>query len=379
MDFSEYKDIAPYRGQDVEDAVARVISNGPAIKSMLCGVQSRSDKFDAETTDKYIALVISQLKRVHSYDDFQKYVTAGIFLPSILRNSSTGFSYSGMDNIDPHEAYFFMSNHRDIILDCALIDYALLQGGRGMCEMAIGDNLLYNQFVLDLFKLNGGVTVKRSVPLREKYLDSIKLSKYFVELITEEKHSIWCAQKSGRAKDGIDITAPSIIKMLYLSYKHTGVTFPELVKKCHIVPVAVSYEYDPNDINKGREEDDVRNRGFHTKKRYEDMISMIRGLTRQKGRIHIAFGTPITDNCDTPQGVADQVDKQIHLNYKLFPTNYWAYDYLEKSNRFDEECKDFDSDSFMKRYADLRPGVRSFVLNSFANPVRSFLSAQAEL
>lgn len=376
MDFNTYRDIAPYRGKDVEDAVERIVANAPFIEQMLCGVQTKADRFDAEKTKAYVNLVISQLRRVHSYDDFQRYVTAGIFLPSILKNSSTGFSVSGIEHIAADESCFYMSNHRDIILDCALIDLALLQGGRGMCEMAIGDNLLYNQFVVDLFKLNGGVTVKRTLPMRDKYLESIRLSQYFVELITQEKHSIWCAQKSGRAKDGIDMTNPAIIKMLYLSQRHRGVSFPEVIRECHLVPVAVSYEYDPNDINKGREEVDIAVKGSHEKKKYEDMISMIRGLTKQKGRIHISFGTPIIDDCDNPQAVANQVDRQIHLMYKLWPTNCFAYDYLEQKNSFRDVYKDFDSKAFLARYAHLQPEVREFVLNSFANPVRSYLRAK---
>ncbi len=148
-----------------------------------------------------------------------------------------------------------MSNHRDIVLDCALIDFALDRGGGKMlCEMAIGDNLLTNQFITDLFKLNGGVTVKRTLPMREKYLESIRLSAYFVELITEENKSIWVAQKSGRAKDGFDVTTPAIIKMLHLSQKKKGISFSDVVNNCHIVPVAVSYEYDPCDLIKAGEE-----------------------------------------------------------------------------------------------------------------------------
>ena len=377
MDFESYKDIAPYRGKDVDDAVSRVIANGPAIAKMLSGVQSRSDRFDPDATKEYISFVIEQLKRVHSYDDFQRYVTAGVFLPSIIKNSVENFTFSGMENIKKGEAYLFMSNHRDIILDCALIDLALLKGDRGMCEMAIGDNLLYNQFIIDLFKLNGGVTVKRELPMREKYLESIRLSKYFVELITEERHSIWVAQKSGRSKDGIDITNPAIIKMLYLSQKHRGVSFPDLIKECHIVPVAVSYECDPNDINKGREEVDKVNKGVHEKKKYEDMISMIRGLTRKKGNIHIGFGTPITDHCDTPAEVASEIDRQIHLNYRLWPSSYFAYDYLQDTSIFKNKYESLDKAKFLDRYARLQPDVRLFVLNSFANPVRSYISAKA--
>jgi hypothetical protein len=149
------------------------------------------------------AYIAGILEKVETYDDFQQRITAGIFLPIIIQKSVNTFSFSGTEHTSKDLAYLFMSNHRDIVLDCALIDLALLKGDRMPCEMAIGDNLLTNQFVTDLFKLNGGVTVRRTLPMREKYLESIRLSSYFVELISEENKSIWVAQKSGRAKRGL--------------------------------------------------------------------------------------------------------------------------------------------------------------------------------
>ncbi len=163
--------------------------------------------------------------------------------------------------------------------------------------------------------------------------------------------------------------------MLYLSKRHSGISFGDLIKSCHIVPVAVSYQYDPNDINKGREEVAIAQNGSHQKRHYEDMISMARGITRNKGHIHIAFGTPLVDDYGDAKEVAEEIDRQIHLNYRLYDTNYFAYDYLEGGNRFTDKYRDFDHDVFLKRYEDQRPEVRTFILNMFANPVRSYLGA----
>ena len=163
--------------------------------------------------------------------------------------------------------------------------------------------------------------------------------------------------------------------MLYLSKRHSGISFPDLIKRCHIVPVAVSYQYDPNDINKGREEVEIAQKGGRQKRHYEDMISMARGITRNKGAIHIAFGTPLVDDYADATAVALEIDRQIHLNYRLYDTNYFAYDYLEGGGRFAEKYRDFDREAFLKRYEDQRPEVRTFVLNMFANPVRSYLGA----
>ncbi len=375
MDFSKYNNIAPYRGQDFEDAINRVLEHREylgAFVSMLVGN-------DIEAVYTYLNGILDNIGKVRSYPEFQKKITAGIFVPTIIGRTMTGFSDSGYDVIDPEKGYLFLSNHRDIILDCALLDYTLLQSNKPLCEMAFGDNLMMNKFIEDLFRLNGGIIVRRALGMKEKYLSSLELSSYFVGAITEANISVWLAQRPGRAKDGIDTTQPSIIKMLYLSQKGKGITFSELINKMNILPISISYEYDPNDINKGREEVlREHQHGEYEKKKYEDLISMARGLKAQKGRVHLAVGTPISGEFDTPEDVAREVDRQIHMNYKLWDTNKAAYDYLEKSDRFSSDLKDFDTEAFLHRFSHLSPDVRDFVLNSYANPVRSRLKEEWE-
>ncbi len=185
--------------------------------------------------------------------------------------------------------------------------------------------------------------------------------------------SIWVAQKSGRSKDGIDVTTPAIIKMLHLSQKKKGVSFSEVISKSHIVPVAVSYEYDPLDVNKAGE---VLSRKSD-KRQYEDVISMNKGLKGFKGRVHVSFGTPLTDRLySSPEEVANEIDRQIHLNYKLWPTNYFAYDFVNETTTFADHYKDFDHETFLNRFKFRREEVRDFALNAYANPVRSFLAQQ---
>ncbi len=377
MDVTKYKDIAPYRGQDVHDAIRRVLENKDAIYRILASLGPTETAEQQKNLADSAAYIAHQLAKVQTYDDFQRYITAGIFLPAIIEKSVQAFSVSGTEHTQKDLSYLFMSNHRDIVLDCALIDLALLKGDRMLCEMAIGDNLLTNQFVTDLFKLNGGVTVKRTLPMREKYLESIRLSAYFVELITEENKSIWVAQKSGRAKDGLDVTTPAIIKMLHLSQKPKGVSFSEVVNSCRIVPVAVSYEYDPCDLIKAGEEVARIRSGEHTKKRYEDLISIARGMKGYKGNVHIAFGKPIQGEFENSDQVAEQIDRQIHQLYRLWPTNLFAYDYLEGTTTFADSYRDFDSEAFLYRFKGAREDVRLYALNAYANPVRSYLATQA--
>ena len=374
MDRTKYEDIEPYRGERFEKAKANLMARKEFIGAfayMLSG--------DFSSVEPMVNAIESALVDVHSYDDFQHKVTAGYFIPAIIDKTTTGFSVSGGENLDKDKGYLFISNHRDIILDCTLLDYALKTKNLPLCEMAVGDNLMVNQLVEDLFRMNGGIIIKRNLPMREKYLESIRISEYFVETVSEENKSIWVAQKSGRSKDGKDLTQSAIIKMLYLSKKREGYSFSELMKKCNIVPVAISYQYDPNDINKGREEvTKEHNDGKYEKKKYEDLISMVKGLRCQKGHVHVAIGDPLEGEYNTPEEVAEAIDNQIHLNYRLFDTNYLSYDVLEGGDRFKEFYSSLDKDEFLSRFVHLSEDVRNFVLNTYANPVRMMLQAKNE-
>ena len=374
MDRTKYEDIEPYRGERFEKAKANLMARKEFIGAfayMLSG--------DFSSVEPMVNAIESALVDVHSYDDFQHKVTAGYFIPAIIDKTTTGFSVSGGENLDKDKGYLFISNHRDIILDCTLLDYALKTKNLPLCEMAVGDNLMVNQLVEDLFRMNGGIIIKRNLPMREKYLESIRISEYFVETVSEENKSIWVAQKSGRSKDGKDLTQSAIIKMLYLSKKREGYSFSELMKKCNIVPVAISYQYDPNDINKGREEvTKEHNDGKYEKKKYEDLISMVKGLRCQKGHVHVAIGDPLEGEYNTPEEVAEAIDHQIHLNYHLFDTNYLSYDVLEGGDRFKEFYSSLDKEEFLSRFVHLSEDVRNFVLNTYANPVRMMLQAKNE-
>ncbi len=376
MDLAKYKDIAPYRGQDVLDAVERIKAYPQFLNNLAEVLYSGNVIKRKWKSHRMKEIIPPLLDKVQTYEDFQYLITAGIFLPAIERNSMTDFTYGGFESLDKDTAYLFISNHRDIVLDCALLDYALMKVDLPLCEMAIGDNLLVNQFTTDMFKLNGGVTVKRNLPMREQYQESLRLSRYFVELISEGNKSIWVAQKSGRAKDGIDKTNSAIIKMLHLSYKSSGITFSDLIKRVNIVPVAISYQYDPNDINKGREEVSKKLHGTYQKKKYEDLVNMLRGLRRFKGRVHIQMGTPLVDDYKNADEVAVEIDRQIHLNYRLWDTNYFAYDYLNKGSEFSAKYASLNEKKFLDRYRWLNEELMSTILHSYANPVVMQLAAQ---
>ena len=374
FDRSKFLDIEPYDRQDAEAACQRLKSHPEYIYALATALYPEVSEEAYARRKAFTAGVLARLDEVHGYDDFQKKITCGVFLEAILEHTVDEFTYSGIqENLDPDESYLFISNHRDIVLDCALLDLALYRSGYPICEMAIGDNLLSNSFIEDIFKLNGAIIVKRDLPVREKYLETVRLSEYFVERIASGK-SVWVAQKSGRSKDGLDVTHPSIVKMLHLAKKREGVPFSEVIRNCHIVPVAVSYEYDPNDISKAREEVvTMHNDGDYRKGRYEDVFSMIRGLREYKGDVHITFGKPLRDEYANADDVAREIDRQIHLGYRLCDTNWFCYDYLNGSSENAAQYADLDKDAFLSRFGHLNEEVRTFIINSYANPVRSRL------
>lgn len=376
MNLEEYSDIAPLEGEAVVAAVNYLTKYPEILGGLISIILDSKDPHYMDNVKKITSEMIAKLQFVKTYDDFQRNITSGLIIPSIINRSIDELTFSGQDNIDDNDSFLYFSNHRDIVLDCALLDYSLLQCNKQMCEMAFGDNLMATKAAEYLFRINGGIVVKRTLPIREKYKESIRLSKYFCETIIDKDKSIWVAQKSGRSKDGIDNTSSAIIKMLYLSMKKSKVTFSDLIQKLRIVPVAISYEYDPNDVNKSKEEIlKLLSDGEYNKKKYEDLINMVKGLRQYKGRVHVSIGKPLTDKTyENHEQVAREIDRQIHTMYKLWPTNYFAYDYLEGTSRFAEEYKDFDQNKFLKRYSRLSEDVRLYALNAYANPVRSYLS-----
>ncbi len=379
MENEAYRDIAPYYGDELNEALDRLRENKGFIKS--ASEMVFVTKLNLLSTVKKMALkhkLHEALDTVHTVDDFQGNVTSNILISAVIKNTMDGFTYEGLENIEKGHAYFFFSNHRDIVLDCALLNDVLGKEGHGYTEIAIGDNLLTSQLSKDLFKLNGGVTVKRTLPLREKFFESKRLSSYFYEAIAKYNKSMWVAQKSGRAKDGLDLTSPSIIKMLYMSQKSSGMKFKQLLEDCSIVPVSVSYQYDPCDTNKGREVLSKKLTGYYEKRKYEDMIQILKGIKRYKGNVHLHIGTPIDTNLPDHLAVAAEIDRQIHLSYKLWDSNYIAYDIVTEGDRFSSKYSDEQKQKFLCRYDDLTSALRDQVMESYANPVKMQLKAQGE-
>lgn len=288
---------------------------------------------------KPVALLVRQvlkheLNKIHDVGTFQQLVWR--YVARTVKKTTAGLTVDGLDKLDKNQSYLFISNHRDIVLDPALLDYALVNAGFDTVEIAIGDNLLRDPMVSDLMRLNKSFIVKRSVDgLKAKLAALTQLSRY-IESTLSRKQSVWIAQREGRAKDGMDRTDPAVVKMLSIFGKKRGLDFPAAIRHLNIVPVSISYEYDPCDALKAAELQAREGAGAdYVKADNEDIISIVKGIASPKGRVHISVGTPLQDDYANADAVAAAIDAQIVANYKLFPSNLIAFEQLQKpSSRF---------------------------------------------
>lgn len=374
----EFRDIAPYEGEDFEQAVER-LRNYPQFTDNFMDLISRHSRLVNKWKSFHSKNILrNELQYVKNYDEFQKNITSDVFLSLIVSSSIDEFTFDGIQELED-KPHIYISNHRDIVLDTALLDLALYESNRTLCEMVIGDNLLVNQFATDLFKVNGAITVKRTAgSAAELRKETLRLSRYMLYALLEKKKSLWIAQKSGRSKDGVDNTSTAIPKMLYLAAREQKMSFSDFLKEVSIVPVAISYQYDPCDVSKGQSEiRKLKEEGCYNvykKKKYQDILELVRGLRLYKGNVHIQVCKPLDSSITNANDAAREIDRQIHLNYKLWDTNYYCYDMVNNSTEFEEYYKDMNTKKFNRKYKKFNQEVVDYVYREYANPVSSFLS-----
>lgn len=296
----------------------------------------------------------------------------------IIFKTTDGVNFSGLENLDPAKPYLFVSNHRDISLDPILLNYILCSNNFPPAEIGFGNNLMFNKSLTDLIRIYGSFIIRRDLPKREKITAVANLSGYIWMRLCEGS-SIWIAQRKGRAKDGFDQTNPSLIKMLHYCCKKEGISFTEYIESVNLIPVAISYEYDPLDRLKAWELYQISKKGKHIKAKMEDMTSVVYGMKGDKGRINCSFGERITGECSNARETAKVIDQQIYMNYKLWPSNYIAYDTLNGNDEYSRYYSEEEHKTFLKRYYNLKKEVREIVLRTYANPVYNKLKTIKEL
>ena len=325
---NDFDDIRPYNDSEVPAALARLVAD-PELMDVLLSRQFPlltkvvPDLFNFLARPFLSRSLLKLTRDVCTVSDFQEHMTKR--LREVLDRTTDNYQFFGLDNLDSHRAYLFMSNHRDIALDPALVNLGLSIAKRNTVRIAIGDNLLSKPFASDLMRVNRSFIVKRSVTGRRDKLEALKhLSCYIRYSLRTEEISIWIAQAEGRAKNGCDRTETALLKMLALS-KESDQSFAQATGELNIIPVAISYEYDPCDADKACELYAQQEGISYTKDPFEDLDSIQKGFVDYKGRIQITFGEPVTDKYENADLLAAEIDRQIHLYYQLFPTNIIAW------------------------------------------------------
>ncbi len=318
------KEMRPYNNGEAKLALARVLENQKFHEVLKYVFPNRNAQDSIEV-----------LKKVETVNDFQKEFSSQA-VEEVLNKTASSFSYSGIENIDKNTSYLFISNHRDIVLDSAILQYILLKNGHRTTQITFGSNLMSSQFIVDLGKINKMFTFYRGGSRIEVYKNALVHSKYIKNVLLNENESIWIAQRDGRTKNGDDRTQLSLLKMLTIKDRD----YIAGIKQLNIVPISISYEYEPCDIQKVREKLNPE----YVKSKDEDLLSILGGITGKKGKVHLAFGRPINgyieqhaamlNNDNIHQCICDEMDRQIHSDYQLNPCNYIAYDLLNEEYKY---------------------------------------------
>lgn len=325
---NEFDDIRPYHDAEVPQVLERLIADREFLDLLLMRKAPRLSKFIPPLLKPIARLLIQRSLRqltanVRSVADFQSHMS--VALEDILDRTTTGYGFSGLDNINPDKAHLFISNHRDIALDPAMVNLALIMTDLKTVRIAIGDNLLRKPYASELMRVNRSFIVKRSVTGRRDKLEALKtLSRYIRHSINKEGVSCWIAQAEGRAKNGCDRTETALLKMLALS-KAKEQNFGQAIQEINLIPVSISYEYDPCAEDKARELYTAQQGINYVKDEFEDLDTIVKGLIGQKGRIQVNFGEPIANTYENADDLAAEIDRQIHSHYQLFPSNIIAW------------------------------------------------------
>lgn len=362
-EFLMFDDIRPYHDDEVVTVIKKLVNE----KGLQTSIASLLFPRLHRTFPAFVRFMVKmslkrKISKFTSIADIQHEVAK--YLNKLLENSTDGFSYNGIENISPDKPALFVSNHRDIVLDAALVNLALHQSGINTVAAAVGDNLLGEPWVADLMRLNKSFIVKRNEKTKRAMLQASKtLSAYIHHALTQNAQNIWIAQREGRAKDGIDKTNSALISMLLLN-KKKDISIAEYLEQLNIIPVSISYEYDPCDNDKAVELAEKEATGSYQKSEDEDLQSITQGLIGHKGRVHIEFCQPISGDFEDSKAIATAIDQQVISNYKLYDSNLAAYAALN-----DQPTDNSVINQLKQRMLNLTEQQKHWLLTMYANPV----------
>lgn len=379
---TNFDDIRPLNDDEVQTTVNRLIEDE--------GFKSAVQPIIAPLTWE---MFVGALLSCNTIYDFQHSIIYP-FMKQIISKTTTEFSGRGFNSLQSEGANLYISNHRDIVLDAALLNILFFDNNMDTSEIAIGDNLLIYPWITDLVRLNKSFIVKRKVSVREMLTTSKQLSEYIYDTIIRRKQSIWLAQREGRAKDSNDRTQTSLLKMLTFYNRSEPL---QSLQSLNIIPLALSYEYDPCDFLKAKEFQQKRDNPDHVKSKSDDIENMKTGIMGFKGRVVFKFGDNINKTllemsdeslklADVLTLVGETIDKEIFKNYHFFPVNYIAYDMMIESPQFADKYSKEEVDNF-NEYLDNQVQkinlenkdedfLRSMIIKMYGNTVKNHLSMQ---
>jgi hypothetical protein len=336
IDPTIFDDIRPYNDNEVPAAISGIVASGKT-EQLISPFMPPEE----------VKAIMDALPHVKSVDQFQLGIIKSL-VKGILQRSNSELIVKNTHHLNAQCPSLFISNHRDIVLDPTILDYALHLHGISTVEIAIGNNLLIEPWIEDLVRVNKSFIVRRDVQGRELLLASQKMSSYIRYAINTKKSNVWIAQREGRAKDGNDQTQTALLKMLHMSCKDKNPAhgFSQL----NITPLTISYEYDPCDVLKAKELYFQEINMKYTKTMADDLLSMKTGLLELVGKICYTFASPVAANVisedsdiqTATETLAQHIDNCIYEGYELFPTHYYSYDKYHNSNTFETKYNEND-------------------------------------
>ena len=326
----EFADVCPFSDSEFNEKVALLV-NEPMFRGVVNYAIPGVD-YD---------IFVKKLLSLKGKDDFQVQIMKP-FLETLVKNTTDGLTLSGEDNYEKGKSYTFISNHRDIVLDASFLNLGLIGVDRPTTEVAIGNNLLIYEWISILVRLNKSFIVKRDLISRQRLEGAMQLSNYVHFALSKKNQSVWIAQREGRAKDSDDRTQESLLKMLGMGGE--GKTFYSRIKELNLLPLSISYEYDPNDYLKAKEFLMKKRDSSFKKSKEDDLLSMSTGIMGYKGHVHFEIMPCVNfkldevstdiDKAELLNIVKTEIDKSIYKGYKLYPCNYIAYDMVHNTSKF---------------------------------------------
>ena len=379
---SNFEDIRPLNPDEVPAAIEELLASEEFRKAIHYIMPNL--KWDE---------LAAAMRACKTKEQFKSTLSYGAVM-AVAKKTTFSLTVSGRSRLpEGKPACTFISNHRDIVLDASFLNVILMDVGYGLTQVAIGDNLLIRPWIKTFVRLNNSFIVKRGVAVRQMLEVSHTLSAYINHTIKESHESIWIAQREGRAKDSNDKTQPSVLKMLNMAGKGDILTN---LAELNIVPVAISYEYDPCDYLKAKEFQLKRDNADYQKTQHDDLLNMETGILGNKGRVHFTFGNPInaklneldpkTEKNELFAAVARIIDKEIYSHYRFYPCNYVAYDMLSGTLHFSANYGLKDKKAFEEYLQGQLDKIvipnkdeaflRRKILEMYTNPLKNFLSLE---